>query len=110
MAKGSANSSRERDNLGAARIVRDALRGFTQEEQKLILRWAAESLGINPVSPSAPVPVRPAPGPPLPPTPAMSSSGVNTPKATKAINTFVDEKDPQTDIQLAATIAYYYRF
>jgi hypothetical protein len=112
MSKSGANASKKRDNLAAARVVRDALHGFTHEEQKLILRWAAESLGINPVLPAAPAanPVRSIPTP-TPPAPAVAPmSGQSTPKTTKDINAFVNEKNPQTDIQLATTIAYYYRF
>src|SRR5580692_4360119 len=111
MGKGSSNTSKKRDNLEAARMVRDALKGFERGEQEQILRWAAESLGIalhSPASqPSSPQP--PAPSPTSlqqPPTPATST----LPKAVKDVATFVSEKNPQTDIQLATTIVYYYGF
>lgn len=108
MGKSGATSSKKKDNLEAARTVRDALHGFTSEEQKKILRWAAESLGINSVSSSPPAPSRTQQAPPTPPQPeAMKLPG---PNATKNIKSFVDEKQPQTDIQLATTIAYFYRF
>lgn len=110
MGKGSLNTARKRDNLDAARTVRDALKGFERGEQEQILRWAAESLGIAPYSsapqPKAPQP--PAPSPTLHQQPGIPATP--TPKAVKDVATFVGEKNPQTDIQLATTIAYYYRF
>lgn len=53
MAKGEAKTAKKRDNLEAARTVRDAVQGFTPEEQQLILKWAAESLGIAPIAPAS---------------------------------------------------------
>lgn len=111
MGKSGTTSPKKKDNLEAARIIRDALQGFAPEEQKKILRWAAESLGINSVSSAPPAPSRVqqvSPTPPPPPQPeAPKSPG---PNATNNIKSFVDEKQPQTDIQLATTIAYFYRF
>lgn len=111
MGKSGATSSKKRDNLEAARIVRDALHGFTAEDQKKILRWAAESLGIASVSSSPPALSRAQQPPSTTPSPQQPEApkplGSN---ATKNIKSFVDEKQPQTDIQLAATIAYFYRF
>lgn len=112
MAKGETRTThKKRDNLEAARTVRDALQGFTSEEQQLILRWAAESLGIIPVAPAATprLAERPEtahatlPAPGAPPKPAGQMP-------VKDVKTFVDDKNPQTDIHLAATIAYFYRF
>ena len=111
MAKGETNTAKKkRDNLEAARTVRDALQGFTSEEQQLILKWAAESLGIGPVA-SAPAPrlERPEPLPSAPTVPSATSRPAE-PTSAKDVKTFVDEKNPQTDIHLAATIAYFYRF
>jgi len=106
MSKGRGNSVKKRDDLDAARTIRDALAGFTYGEQERILRWAGESLGIKSSGPSAP-PARP---PIVPPRPASEPDVRPSGDAPKSINTFVNEKNPQTDIQLAATIAYYYRF
>src|SRR5437899_10762897 len=100
MGKGSSNTSKKRDNLEAARTVRDALKGFERGEQEQILRWAAESLGITPHSPT------PQPRPLQPPAPAptqhqqpLTPTTPTTPKAVKDVATFVSEKNPQTDIQ-----------
>jgi hypothetical protein len=106
-----ANTRKKRDNLEAARTVRDALQGFTSEEQKLILKWAAESLGIAPAMPAVPAPPRVDRADVLPstPSPSMHAKTVGATNA-KDVKTFVDAKNPQTDIHLAATIAYFYRF
>jgi hypothetical protein len=109
MGRSGATSSKKKDNLEAARIIRDALHGFTAEEQKKILRWAAESLGINSVSSSPPAPSRAQQAAPTPP-PQPEAPKSPGPNATNNIKSFVDEKQPQTDIQLATTIAYFYRF
>jgi hypothetical protein len=113
MAKDGTNSpKKKRDNLEAARIVRDALDGFPQEQQAQILRWAAESLGLSAAAsaPSAPEANEPkpksaaaAPEPPAVPPKSPAPSG-------KDVKTFVDAKDPQTDIHLATAVAYYYGF
>jgi hypothetical protein len=112
MVKSETNTAKKkRDNLEAARIVRDALEGFTSEEQQLILRWAAESLGIAP-DVAAPAPkLREHAEPPLPAPPALSApSKPARQMPVTDVKTFVDEKNPHTDIHLAATIAYFYRF
>jgi hypothetical protein len=107
MAKG---GSKKQDNLEAARTVRDALKGFERGEQEQILRWAAESLGINPQS-SAPTPPPRPPQPAVPPAPTdPPAPNTPTPKNVKDVAQFVDDKNPKTDIQLATTILYYYRF
>jgi hypothetical protein len=112
MAKGETiTPKKKRDNLEAARTVRDALQGFTSEEQQLILRWAAESLGIAPIaSARASMTIEPQePLPPAAPVPSSTLKAVGQISA-KDVKTFVDQKNPQTDIHLAATIAYFYRF
>ncbi len=109
MTKDGANSVKKRDDLNAARTIRNTLSGFTQEEQERILRWAGESLGIKTGTPGASHPIRSAATEAVAPLPATpDASATNT--ARKDINTFVNEKNPQTDTQLATTIAYYYRF
>lgn len=112
MAKSETTTAQQKpDNLEAARTVRDALQGFTSEEQQLILRWAAESLGIAPIA-SVPAPrlMERLESPPatLSAPSTRTKPGGQTP--VKNVKTFVDEKNPQTDIHLAATIAYFYRF
>lgn len=90
------------DDLDAVRTIRKALERFDPKERERIIRWACEPFG-----PSSAAPARP---PTVAPTLAPAQPASPTTKASKDIATFVKDKDPQTDIQLAATIAYYYRF
>ena len=107
MAKNGSAPTKKRDNLEAARKIRDILDGFTQEQQQLILRWAGESLGVVQTPPQPPS-ATPAATPATPLAVAPSSPPAS--RARRDVAAFVTEKNPQTDIQLAATIAYYYRF
>jgi hypothetical protein len=108
MAKDGAGSEKKKpDDLNAVRSIRDALVGFSNDEQERIIRWACESMALAGPLPAAVRATSHAPivvPPSVPVTPAAAS---NVPKN---IHTFVNEKNPKTDMQLATTIAYYYRF
>jgi hypothetical protein len=88
-----------KDDLGAVRLVVEALEGFPPEEQERIIRWAREKVGLAVISPTLPTP-------PLMPTltPVVPLSG------SKDLKTFVAEKKPKNDVQFATTVAYYHRF
>jgi hypothetical protein len=91
----------KKDDLNAVKVIREALEGFTAQDQERILRWARESAGLKAAPPAA----LGVPSAPLPQgTQPANGQGV------KDIKTFVDEKAPRNDLQLVATIAYYYRF
>lgn len=103
-------SKQKPDDLKAVKIIRGALSGFQNEERERILRWARESLGLPVVAtpvgteePTHKAPHQPPANIPTLPPPAGQ-------RTAKDIATFVNEKNPQTDIQLATTVAYYYRF
>jgi hypothetical protein len=87
------------DDLEAVRTVAQALEGFTATDQERIIRWAREKLGL-----------------PLGTTSdahggaAGASSPVQPAAQAKDIKSFVQSKNPQSDNQFAATVAYYYRF
>jgi hypothetical protein len=93
------------DDLEAVRAVVSALEEFDTKAQERILRWAQEKLGL----------VAPARAP-LSPVPALAaaSSQPRVPHAsaggTPDIKSFVERKNPTSDTQFAATIAYYFRF
>jgi hypothetical protein len=96
------------DDLDAVRIVVDTLKQFQNDEQVRIIKWAAEKLNIT-ISNN------------------FNSSSQKFESETKAnqnnesapnangskiqdIRTFIAEKKPQSDIQFAAAVAYYYQF
>jgi hypothetical protein len=90
------------DDYEAVRIVVETLEPFEAKDQERILRWAREKLGLAaaPVSSGR--------------TEAKSAGGDNfatsPPSKPTDIKSFIDNKNPQTDNQFAAAVAYYYRF
>ena len=97
------------DDLEAVRTLVDALSGFAAEEQERIIRWAREKLGLPPQGPAQAAR-----------TPAIAQSAATsvaeprepglTHTPTKDLKSFVAAKSPNSDVQFAATVAYYYRF
>jgi len=96
--------SQNPDDLEAVRTIVKALEPFEAKDQERIIRWAREKLGLS----TSASPLEQAStdvgktGSTLP--------GTDARKAYASIKDFVKSKDPQTDNQLAATVAYYYRF
>jgi hypothetical protein len=104
--------SRKSDFM-AAEEIKSILHDRQKAEQERIMRWVNESLGLSMI-PTGVGPQSLSP-PPLPPTtPSTHSEGhASSPHATirqKDIKMFADEKQPKTDIQFAAVVAYYHRF
>ncbi|MGD0868039.1 MAG: hypothetical protein ABSB88_00700 [Bryobacteraceae bacterium] len=99
------------DDLEAVRTVVEAVQGFKEDEQQRIFRWAAEKLGLK--SPFGAVAQHAAPASAAPV--AAPAASHPTPPGTLAVNgqdirSFVTAKNPRSDIQYAATVAYYYQF
>jgi hypothetical protein len=92
------------DDLEAVRAVVDALKAFPADEQRRILRWAQEKLGL-PTSPPAAIVSTATATPPEAGTP-MSTA---TPRS-RDIRAFLQEKRPSSDNQFAAAVAYYFAF
>src|SRR5437868_6064944 len=92
--------TKQQDDLEAVRMLVDALQPFARDEQERIIRWAREKLGlvIAPLSGAEPSPSA------RPPTAARTPTGLSDLRA------FVAQKEPQSDAQFAATVAYFYRF
>ena len=81
--------TKQSDDLEAVRMLVTTLEPFQKADQERIIRWAREKLGLS------------------------FKTGENPPGGTpggKDIKTFVAEKNPASDNQFAATVAYYYRF
>ena len=99
------------DDLEAVRTIAAALSGFSPEEQERILRWAREKIGLALATRMLPetrisqltLPAVPARTPELPDSPRLPTSG-------KDLKTFVTAKNPRSDAQFAATVAYFHRF
>jgi hypothetical protein len=99
------------DDLDAVRTIVETLKNFKLEEQQRILRWVVEKAGLPPsIAPTSSTgssvsasPIGSVPPITLPP-PSLSTSGALD------IKSFIDEKQPRSDVQFAATVAYYLRF
>src|SRR5258708_3552960 len=98
------------DDLEAVRTVTTALGGFSPEEQERIIRWAREKLGLTSASRNLGETRVPQ---------VLSAAGSRAAEATeplqpgasaKDLKTFVIAKKPKSDVQFAATVAYFYRF
>ena len=99
----------QKDDLEAVRAVVAALDGFAADEQERVIRWAREKLKL-PVSVSSRLPVENAATQHQPvsqPAGILTTTGEPT---AKDLRTFVAEKKPTSDVQFAATVAYYHRF
>lgn len=99
------------DDLDAIRIVLDTLSPFDPKDQKRIIRWACEKLGITlevgaPTNISTMVPstMQPTDIAPLV-RPSITPTGSQV-----DIKSFLKTKNPTSDMQFAAAVAYFYAF
>ncbi len=98
------------DDLEAVRIVTAALEEFSPDDQERIIRWAREKLGLT-ATPRSHSDIRTSQGA----KPALAGQSpdapsVNEPAVPKDLKTFTTTKSPKSDVQFAATVAYFYRF
>ena len=91
------------DKFDVLRNIVEQLKDLSAEEQQRVIRWACEELGISEQASVATV--------------APQATPVAVPAATAPIaggpvdiKSFLEEKNPQTDIHFAVVVAYYYRF
>ena len=89
------------DDFEVAKAVFEKLKDLAPDRQQRVLRWIAESLGTTPIG--APQVGIPSPGGTVIPPGSAGTSGTD-------IKTFVGTKNPKSDVQFAAVVAYYYRF
>jgi hypothetical protein len=92
--------SQQLDDLEAVRTIVTTLEKFEKIEQERIIRWAREKLGLNvvQVQQQAPFPV------------IQQSGNQQLQNPSKDLKSFVNQKNPTTDMQFAVTVAYYYKF
>jgi len=93
------------DDFDAAKKIFDELKALDKERQERVLRWVAETLGHDVAHSGAG-----QSGGSVPPAPLHPPLTVAQPGGAKDIRTFVTEKNPSSDNQFAAVVAYYYRF
>lgn len=95
----------QRNVFDSAKAIVDVLAGIQKNDQERVLRWVAESLGIQFGVPTPPPSHHATPhltvaGPPQPTPPVRAQD----------IRSFVQAKQPKSDMQFAAVVAYFYRF
>lgn len=97
--------SAEENDFDVAKKVADLLNPMSKERQQKILRWVAENFEVAiTAAPVAAAPNQAATAGSERPVPMTSP-----PRATN-IKSFVDAKNPTSDNQFAAVVAYYYAF
>ena len=94
----------------AAEEIKGILGGRDKTEQERIVRWVCESLGLSGAATAQPpnplsIPTTATP-PTVPHVPHTPHAGTKA----KDIRTFIDEKKPKNDLQVAAVVGYYYLF
>jgi hypothetical protein len=84
-----------------ANSISSLLKDVVKERQQRILRWVAESVGVLLAS-----------SPPTLPPSSDPSRYASAPVSGRSldIKSFVAAKNPRSDMQFAAVVAYYYRF
>lgn len=96
-------SKDQKDDLEAVRTVVSTLEPFDGPDRERIIRWVREKLGMPVGGRAESAAARRADEP--------TGASPHAPgKTAKDIKTFVAEKNPTSDRQLAAVIAYYYAF
>lgn len=103
-----APSAKPPDDIEALRIIVDALTHFESGDQERIIRWVCEKLGLTAARMPHATASHTVQAPPTvaqqPTAPAGEVGRV------KDIRSFMESKQPRSDNQFAAAVAYYYRF
>ncbi len=102
--KASAVTNSQLDDLEAVRKVTDALAGFEALDQERILRWSRERLGLVAGGQGGGTTPR------APEDEGVQGAGPRPARSSADIKSFVEAKNPASDTQFAATVAYYYQF
>ena len=90
------------DDLEVVRAVVAAIEPFEPEDRNRIMRWASEKLGLSSAKP---------PGTAPPPPPDRSDTGIVSHQGQRRdLRSFITDKQPGSDTQFTAAVAYYYAF
>lgn len=92
------------DEFDVLRSIVDQLKGLGSDDQRRVIKWACEKLGID--SPSGPSSAAPH----STHTPAVAVVHPHTLATGGNIKSFVEEKNPLSDMHFATVVAYFHRF
>lgn len=104
----SASNVTEKSPLDAAQKIVAELTGMKREHQSLAIRFAVETLGLDASGLSTPHPPRSAVQPHEPV--AQRAQGQDNAVHSTNIRSFTEMKDPKSDRQFTAVVAYFYQF
>lgn len=96
------------DDFQAVRTLVETLEPFATEDRERILRWAREKLGMTGAALLAPITSSVGHGPAGAQSPPSPDTGSG--RGSRDIKSFIQDKSPKSDRQLAAAVAYYYAF
>jgi hypothetical protein len=99
-------TSKTPDDFDAVRLIVEALKPFDPKDQERVIRWAREKLGLSSGQGTAAAHLPAA----LTTVRQHTSEEQTSSDRPKDIRSFVVSKNPQSDNQFAAAVAYYYRF
>jgi len=98
------------DDLEAVRTIVSTLSPFDAGEQERIIRWSREKLGL-PTEGGSGATAKTQDAVHHSDAPAVAEGSHSRQHATaRDIKSFIAEKNPSSDNQFAAAVAYYYRF
>jgi hypothetical protein len=86
------------------RSIVDQLKGLGPDDQRQVIKWACEKLGID--SPLGPASVAPH----STHAPATAAVHPHTQATGTNIKSFVEEKNPLSDMNFATVVAFFHRF
>jgi hypothetical protein len=98
--------SAKKDDLEAVRDIAEMLKDFSDDERERVIRWVREKLGMAAGAPAQALMITPAPAAGAGTAPAVAAAGVQV----RDIKAFVASKQPKSDNQFAAVVAYFHRF
>ena len=98
------------DDFEAAKAVAERLASLKPDQQRRILRWVAESLGVADAPAIDPRDQQPPARSGQPAQGATPAAQKHSPGAKSDIKTFTDQKKPKSDVQFAVVAAYFYKF
>lgn len=96
------------EDFDAAKAIVEKLTPLNRERQERVLRWVSEILGIG-IQPAPVLPVTPAAPPATSPTNPPATIATST-SSTTNIRSFIEQKNPRSDVQFVTAVAHFYRF
>lgn len=102
-------STQPKSDFLVAEEIKTILHGREKVEQERIIRWVCESLGIG-TAPTRTGGAESVHEQPIVASADSIAASSGAAQRTTDIRSFVQEKQPKSDVQFVAVVAYFYRF